>query len=64
MLEDSLVVNVRDAGTREQIRAMFDKISCWLLPHPGTDMTKVSSHNAPLQSQSKDATLPALHGRG
>ena len=50
MLEDSLVVNVRDAGTREQIRAMFDKISCWLLPHPGTDMTKVSSHNAPLQS--------------
>lgn len=40
VLEDSLVVNVRDAGTREQIRAMFDKISCWLLPHPGTDMTK------------------------
>lgn len=40
VLEDSLVVNVRDAGTREQIRAMFDKISCFLLPHPGTDMTK------------------------
>jgi len=40
VLEDSLVVNVRDAGTREQIRAMFDQISCFLLPHPGTDMTK------------------------
>merc|ERR1711959_210525 len=40
VLEDSLVVNVRDAGTREQIRNMFEKISCFLLPHPGTDMTK------------------------
>ena len=44
VLEDSLVVNVRDAGTREQIRSMFDKISCFLLPHPGTDMTKVPKY--------------------
>lgn len=40
VLDDSLVVNVRDAGTREQIKGMFDKITCFLLPHPGTDMTK------------------------
>ena len=38
------MVNVRDAGTREQIRSMFDKISCFLLPHPGTDMTKVPKY--------------------
>jgi len=40
VLEDSLTVNVRDAGTREQIRMMFDNIGCFLLPHPGTHMTK------------------------
>ena len=28
------------ADTREQINACFDELSCWLLPHPGFEVTK------------------------
>jgi len=44
VLEDSLVVNVRDAGTREQIKNMFEQISCFLLPHPGLTHSPVFSY--------------------
>lgn len=39
VLEDSLNAEVEDEGTREQIKAAFDDISCFLLPHPGKALT-------------------------
>jgi len=39
-LDTALKQNVDDDGTREAIKAAFERLSCFLLPHPGIAMTK------------------------
>eukprot|EP00808_Paulinella_micropora_P001003 g57150.t1 len=41
-LENALRQNVDDDGTREAIKASFQSLTCFLLPHPGLAMTKKS----------------------
>lgn len=33
--------NARDSSTPDAIKSMFDKVSCWLLPHPGLKINKI-----------------------
>jgi atlastin len=40
VLEEALTASVEDDGTRTQIKAAFEKIGCFLLPHPGIPITK------------------------
>jgi atlastin len=39
VLSHAIEREVADDGTREQIRASFSKLSCFLLPHPGKKLT-------------------------
>ena len=35
------IENARDTSTPEAIKSMFDRVSCWLLPHPGLKINKI-----------------------
>jgi len=40
VLDGAMNATIEDGGTRTQLRAAFEKIDCFLLPHPGIPMTR------------------------
>jgi hypothetical protein len=40
VLDAAMNATIEDGGTRAQLRAAFENIACFLLPHPGIPMTK------------------------
>lgn len=40
VLKAAMETDVQDDGTRESIKSAFHQVKCFLLPHPGTKMTK------------------------
>jgi len=61
--------NARDSSTPDAIKSMFEEVSCWLLPHPGLKINKVTwdgrvSDLSPEFVKLLDAYVIRTFGRG